>query len=239
MRYSRAHCTCLQVRVHSHQQERCTGLNWEQGPKAAAVQIHRDYSFLPRDDIWFHIPSSSLTLSIFLCHLTNITALAHQSPSAPGRETDMDKRHEHSKWCVSLSTSRALCPPSLLSAKPCALYQAPCVWVRLVTPQLLPRTHLLSSFPASFPPFYHPVPSSPWRPVTFVSLSFRPFFWPWACGLACIMLLGRREKQLTCVPCKTPASALRLPQLHEAVLSCSVYTHNQPQPNTCKQQYQD
>ena len=35
----------------------------------------------------------------------------------------------------------------------------------------------------------------------------------------------KKGKQLICVPCKTPASALRLPQLH-AVLSCSVYTHN-------------
>lgn len=36
---------------------------------------------------------------------------------------------------------------------------------------------------------------------------------------------GKKGKQLICVPCKAPASALRPPQLH-ALLSCSVYTYN-------------
>lgn len=42
-------------------------------------------------------------------------------------------------------------------------------------------------------PFLPASSSSPWRSVTSVSLSFKPFSWPWARGLACVRLMGRRE----------------------------------------------
>lgn len=116
---------CSGVSTHSSGKS-VESLTGEQGPKAGAVQMHRDYFFLPRDAIWFHVPRSSLTLSRFLCHLTNVTAQAHQSLSVPGRETNRDKWQERSKWHMSLNTSWALSPPSLFSAKTSALYQAPC-----------------------------------------------------------------------------------------------------------------
>lgn len=142
------------------QREQCTGPNWEQGPKGAAVQMHRDYSFLPRDDIWFHIPRSSLTLSMFFCPF-NKCHCTSSSISVSARHGDrygqMPRAQQVTHVTEHLTSSGHTAFSSLLSAKTSALYQAPCGWVRLVAPQLLPRTQLLSNFPTAFPNFYQPV----------------------------------------------------------------------------------
>lgn len=161
-----------------------------------------DYSFPPRDDIWFHIPRSFvlfLTLLVLLCHFTNVTAQAHQSLSVLGRKTSMASSHKHSEWRMSPSTSRALCQKSPFNAKSSAICQPPrgSGWPpHDCSPGL-------SSCAASWvhlPSFTSHAFSSPYRLVTFVSLGFRPFFWPWAWGLACIMLTRRIKSSSTGCP---------------------------------------
>lgn len=92
---STTHCSGVSTHRSSVQ-----GINGEQGHKGSAVQMQYDYSFPPRDDIWFHIPRSFvlfLTLLVLLCHFTNVTAQAHQSLSVLGRKTSMASSHKHSE----------------------------------------------------------------------------------------------------------------------------------------------
>lgn len=117
-----------------------------------------------------------------------------------------------------LPTAHQLCALHFISAKIAAAYQAPRGWVTLVTTQLLPRIQLLSSFPSAH--FKLTLQTCRLCVAELQALLLTLSMWTHLHHAA-----GKKGKQLTCVPCRTAPSALRLPQLR-ADLVCSVDTQN-------------
>lgn len=79
--------------------------------------------------------------------------------------------------------------------------------------------------------------SSPWRPVTSVSLSFVPFSWPWARGVACIRLMGRKE--ISSSVCLARHQPVHWDCHNSTQPFCAWFTHKINYSQTCKWQHQD
>lgn len=194
--------------------------------------MHGDYSFLPRDDISFHIPRSCLTLSLFLCHLTNVTAQAHQSPSAL-KHGDQEGQGPRAQWVTHGTKHLMNSMPSI------ALLATESLVGGSGSPSH--TSSLRFSFSAAsqlHSPFLPVSSSSPWRPVTSVSLSFRPFSWSWTCGLAHIRLMGRRE--ISSFVCLARHQPVRWDCHNSTSKSFRAwFTHTINHSQSCKWQHQD
>lgn len=119
------------------------------------------------NDTWLLLPSQrwhfisypqklfnplSASLPFNKCHCTS------SSISVRARQGDRYGQMPQAQWVTHVTKHLTSSVPSI-SFQRQNLWSLPCGRVRLVTPQLLPRTQLLSSFPAAFPHFYQPVQS--------------------------------------------------------------------------------